>query len=91
MDEITNKIKSAINVFLNSDDFVVKPLIETETEIGFIIVSDLEKINQLTTMKNKINHRVFIELLTKAMNELRPKCLCSLRSCTIVSKEKSDY
>jgi hypothetical protein len=70
MDEITNKIKSAINVFLNSDDFVVKPLIETETEIGFIIVSDLEKINQLTTMKNKINHRVFIELLTKAMNEL---------------------
>jgi hypothetical protein len=70
MDAITNKIKSAINVFLNSDDFVVKPLIETETEIGFIIVSDLEKINQLTTMKNKINHRVFIELLTKAMNEL---------------------
>jgi hypothetical protein len=70
MDEITNKIKSAINVFLNSDDFVVKPLIETETEIGFIIVSDLEKINQLTTMKNKINHRVFIELLTKAMNGL---------------------
>jgi hypothetical protein len=45
--KFTNKIKSAINVFLNSDDFVVKPLIETETEIGFIIVSDLEKINQL--------------------------------------------
>jgi hypothetical protein len=71
MNELNSKIKLMTEMYLKDEDFVVKPLIETETELKFIIVSSIENIEKLTLIKNKVSEESFLNQMLILLNLMK--------------------
>ena len=69
MDQFLEKIKSIVSLYLENDDFVVKKVIETETELRYIIVSIIDNINSLTDPIGKSSAVTFVSSLEETLEE----------------------